>query len=111
MVQPLTFTCTTVGSSLLIWSTRHYIHDRGAELFFSSEEMLGTSKPSLNGACFGFANLTMVNSSDPVMIESQLHIEVLDQYNTSQIICINNARDVNVTITFSVGKYSTTYIY
>ena len=53
----------------------------------------------------------MVNSSDPVMIESQLHIEVLDQYNTSQIICINNARDVNVTITFSVGKYSTTYIY
>jgi hypothetical protein len=100
--QPLTFTCTTVGSQFLAWSSPHYVSENGSPLFFSSEDMVGTTRPSRNGASIG--NLTKVNSSDLIILESQLHFNVSDQYNTSQIICINTASGVNATITFNVGK-------
>ena len=76
----------------------------GADLFFSFREMVGNSKPSPNGA--SFANLTVVNASDLTMIilESQLHIVVSDQYNSSQIMCSNIASGRDVTLNFNVGK-------
>ena len=101
--QPLKFVCTTVGSPFLAWSSPHYVSESGSTLFFSdSEDTVGTTKPSLNGASIG--NLTKVNSSDPIILESQLHFNVSDQYGTSQIICINTANGVNATKTFIVGK-------
>jgi hypothetical protein len=101
--QPLTFTCMTVGSPFLAWRSPHYVSESGSTLFFSmSEDMVGTTKPSRNGASIG--NLTKVNSSDPIILESQLYFNVSDQYSTSQIICINTANGVNATITFNIGK-------
>ena len=66
--------------------------------------MVGTTRPSPNGVSIG--NLTKLNNSDPAMIilESQLHFNVSDQYSTSQIMCINTANGVNATISFNVGK-------
>ena len=102
--QSVTFTCMTVGSTILAWSSSHYISDTGAQLFFASDESLNSSKPSPNGA--SIANLTMVNTSNLSMIilESQLQFYVSEEYNASQIICSNNANGVNVTISFTVGK-------
>ena len=101
----MTFTCTTVGSSLLAWSSCHYISESGVQLYFSSsEDTVGTTKPSPNGASVG--NLTKVDRSDQVniILESALQFDVSDQYSTSQIICINNANNINATINFNVGK-------
>lgn len=101
--QPLIFICTIVGSPLLLWSSPHYISESGVQLFFSaSEDAVGTTKAFRNGASIG--TLTKVNLSDPIILESQLHINVLDQYSTSQIVCINAASGVNATITFNIGK-------
>jgi hypothetical protein len=101
--QAPTFTCTTVGSQFLTWSSPHYVSESGSPLFFSeSEDIVGTTKLSFNGASTG--NLTKVNSSDPIILESQLHFNVSDHYSTSQIICLNTASGVTATITFNVGK-------
>ena len=101
--QPVILTCTTVGSQFLAWSSPHYVSESGFPLFFSdSEDMVGTTRPSPNGASIGI--LTKVNSSGPIMLESQLHFNVSDQYSSSQIVCINTANGVNVTTTFIVGK-------
>jgi hypothetical protein len=64
--------------------------------------MVGTIRPSLNGASIG--NLTKVNSSDPIILESQLYFNVSDEHSTSQIICINTANGVNATLTLNIGK-------
>ena len=100
--EPLTFTCMTVGSPLLAWSSSHYISESGTQLSFSKEDMMGTTKLSPNDASVG--NLTKVNSSDPIILESTLHFNVSDQYSTSQIICINSANDLSTTINFNIGK-------
>ena len=100
--EPMTFTCTTVGSPLLAWSSRHYVGKDGSTFFFYKSEDVGTTKPSLNGESVG--NLTKVNSSNPIILESQLHFNVSDQYSTSQIICINIASGVNATTVFNIGK-------
>ena len=104
--QSLTFTCTTNGSPILAWSSSQYV---GSPLFFSSEDMVGTSRPSHNGASIGnltnHTNLTNLDSNSTVIIlESQLHFEVSDEYNSSQIICSNIASGMNVNIIFNVGK-------
>ena len=101
----VTFTCRTVGSPLLAWSSPHYISERGTQLFFSSsEDTVGTTRTSPNGASVG--NLTQINRSDPinVILESILQFNVSDQYSTSEIICISTANDVNATINFNIGK-------
>jgi hypothetical protein len=100
----LTFTCTTNGSSSLAWISDHYIGEMGAELVFTSGE-IGSNKTSPNGA--SFAILTKVNTSNlrMIMLESQLHIVVSDQYSSSQIICSNTGSATNVPINFNVGKY------
>ena len=101
--EPLTFICTTVGSPFLAWSSPHYVSESGSPLFFSaSEDIVGTPRSSLNGESIGI--LTKVNSSAPIILESQLSFNVSDQYSTSQIICINTANGVNATTTFNVGK-------
>ena len=101
--EPLTFVCTTFGSPFLAWSSPHYVSESGSPLFFSaSADMVGTTRSSLIGASIG--SLTKVNSSDPIILESQLHFNVSDQYSTSQIICISTANGVNATTTFNVGK-------
>ena len=100
--EPLIFTCTTIGSPFLAWSSSQYIIGTGSTLFFSSSEDVGTTKISLNGASVG--NLTKVNRSDPIILESTLQFNVSDQYSTSQIICINTANGVNATTEFNVGK-------
>ena len=76
----------------------------GDEVFFRSRETVGTRKQSPNGA--SFANLTKINDTDQTMItlESQLHIVVSDQYNSSQIICSNTGSGIDVPINFNVGK-------
>ena len=100
----LTFTCTTVGSTSLVWTSDHYISGMGADIFFSSREMVGSNKTSPNRA--SFANLTNINVSDLTMItlESQLHIVVSDQYNSSRIVCSNTGSGTSVPIDFNVGK-------
>ena len=100
--EPVTFTCMTVGSQFLGWNSPHYISESGSPLSFTFEDMVGTTRPSPNGASVG--NLTKVNSSNPVILESTLQFNVSDQYSTSQIICINSAKGVNVTSDFNVGK-------
>lgn len=70
--------------------------------FSDLEDMVGTTRPSLNEESIG--NLTEVNSSDPTTLESQLHFNVSDQYSSSQITCINHANGVNATTTFTVRK-------
>ena len=99
----LTFTCTTIGSTSLVWTSDHYIGDMGDDIFFSSSEMVGRNKTSPNGAV---ANLTSVNASDltMIMLESQLHIVVSDQYNSSQIVCSSIGSGTSVPIDFNVGK-------
>ena len=99
----MTFTCMTVGSPLLAWSSDRYISESGSVLFFSpSEDIMGTTKTSPNGASVG--NLTQVNSSDPIILESTLQFNVSHQYSRFQIICINIANGVNATTEFNVGK-------
>ena len=99
----LTFTCTTVGSPLLGWSSLQYVRESGSPLLFSqSQDTEGDTKPSPNGASVG--TLTKVNISDPIILESTLQFNVSDQYSTSQIICINIANGVNATTEFNVGK-------
>ena len=101
--EPVTFTCTIVGSPFLAWSSRQYISESGSQLLFSSsEDMVGTTRTSPNGASVG--NLTKINSSDPITLESMLHFSVSEQYSTSEIICINAANGVNATVSFSIGK-------
>ena len=98
--EPVTFTCMTVGSPFLAWSSYHYVSETGSSLFFSSlEDMVGTTRTSLNGA--SISNLTNVDNN---VLESTLYFHVSDQYSTSQIICINTASGVNATINFNVGK-------
>ena len=99
------FTCITSGSSSHEWISSQYIDDMpGDALFFVSRDPEGTRKDAPNGA--SFAILTMVNDSDVTMIilESQLHIVVSDQYNSSQIICSNTGSGTDVPINFNVGK-------
>ena len=100
----LTFTCTTVGSTSLVWTSDHYIGGMGADIFFSFRETVGSNEISPNGA--GFANLTNINTSDltMIMLESQLRIMVSDQYNSSQIVCSNTGSGTSVSINFDVGK-------
>ena len=73
-------------------------------MFLTSRETVGTRKPSPNGT--SYANLTKVNATDQTMIvlESQLHIVVSDQYNSSQITCFNTGSGTNVSINVNVGK-------
>ena len=94
----------TVGSPFLAWISDQYVSDMGAELFFTFRETIPLRKPSPNGA--SFANLTKVNASDQtmIMLESQLHIVVSNQYNSSQIICSNTGSGTNIPINFNVGK-------
>ena len=101
--EPVTFTCRTIGSPLLTWSSPHYISESGSTLFFPLSDDIGTTKTSPNGASVG--NLTNnVNNSDPIILESTLLFNVSDQFSTSQIICINTANGVNATTVFNVGK-------
>ena len=95
----------TVGSSSLVWISSNHIGDKpGDEVFFISRETVGTRKQSPNGA--SFAILTKVNATDQRMIvlESQLHIVVSDQYNSSQITCSNIGSGTDVPVNFNVGK-------
>ena len=103
--QTLIFTCVTVRSRSIAWSSDEYVSGSGNQLFFGVGERLGLTKPSpANNA--SFAQLTGVNDSDTGMIvlESQLHIVVSNKYNSSEIICYNNAHGLNETINFNVGK-------
>lgn len=102
--ETLIFTCRTVGSPLLGWSSSQYISESGVQLFFTSNDVVNASKPSPNRLSTG--NLTKLNVSDPAMIiiESQLQLVVSDEYNSSQIMCSNTANGIDVAINFNVGK-------
>ena len=92
----------TNRSLTISWSSDHYISGSGVQLFFVlGQDTQGTTKPSPNNA--SFANLTRANNETFELV-SQLHINVSAKYNTSTVICYNNAQDVNASITFSVGK-------
>ena len=94
----------TVGSPSLAWISEQYVSDMGAELFFTFRETAPLTKTSPNGA--SSANLTKVNASDQtmIMLESQLHIVVSNEYSSSQIVCSNTGSGTNVPINFNVGK-------
>ena len=111
-VQPgesVTFTRTTSGSPILVWSSIHYVSESGLQLFFGSEDTVGLLKHSPNNA--SVANLTMV---DGLVLESELHIIVSSKYTRyrSTVTCFNNAQLVNASISFDVGeKYSLPFRY
>ena len=99
--QLLTFTCETTGSRTIAWSSEEYVGRGGFQLSFLSIEMVGEMKRSTDGA--NFENLTMV---DPVnlVLESQLHINVLSTFSMFTVTCYNNAHAVNESITVNLSR-------
>lgn len=92
------FTCMTSGSIIQQWSSVHYVGDGGRLLFFGIDDIPGTEQRTPNNV--SVANLTIVNG---LMLESELRIIISADYPTSNVTCINDARQVNATICFSVA--------
>ena len=65
----VTFTCTTVGSSTLVWQSQDYIGS-GSQFEFRSIDSIGTSQSNPNAA----ANLTDISTSGMLTLTSTLRI-------------------------------------
>ena len=98
----ITFTCTTKGSSLLVWNSIEYISSSLGRIVFSSDQTIGTlSTP--NG--YTSAQLTNVyeDENGRRVIESQLTIIVQRTIQHFSITCQNVGSGLNETIFFKLS--------
>ena len=103
--QEVTFTCTTRGSSILAWSSDHYIGEGSLLEFVATINTQGTSiESAVNNNTV--ATLIYTNEDEQrFVLQSELRILVLSTHPQSTILCHNVDQSLETNITFCVfGK-------
>ena len=102
----VTFTCITMGSSILAWESRDYIGD-GIQLEFISIDSPGLTQQS---GTTTFATLDSVtNDNGEIVLVSTLQITASSQFPTSSVACRHVDSGTLNSTTFNVA--SEQYIY
>ena len=109
--ESVTFTCKTVGSYAIAWTSDQYIGLGGTQLAFAADfNEVGALHRSASIPST-FAALVLYNRTADVLM-STLHIITLLNAPSSSVTCIHVASDQRATINFSViGKDAYVYIY
>ena len=95
--ETVTFTCMTIGSNTIAWSSDEYIGSDGNRLEFIPVDMEGATQR------VGQTVATLVNISSVegvVILVSQLQISVQSTYQISSITCHSLGNDAVNTISF-----------
>ena len=87
--QPISVTCTTRGSQVLIWESEEYI-GQGNHVTVASSDQPGTTIPCFTDLEVAALVISTSNTPGEEMIESLLKINVTSTYPNFTITCRNN---------------------
>ena len=96
--QEITFTCETIGSSQLIWSSDQYIGIGGAQLQFFSRDTPGlVAASTINSDVFA----TLISAdAQSQRIVSTLHIKASSDMSNPSVMCVHSTDMTNKTFRF-----------
>ena len=98
--ENITFTCETMGSSVIAWRSEDYIEVGGTQLAFGTFNGVGDTQTSpINSATI--AILTVNDVVDGVQVlKSELRITPLSKFSTSSVTCVHVSSGVTNTSSF-----------
>ena len=103
--ETTTFTCETVGSNSIGWSSAEYIGKNGVRLEFASSERNGTIRSSVDSMAIAqLISFSSINGIDKLV--SQLQLTAQSKYQVSSVSCHNIGIGTKKTTYFRVaGEY------
>ena len=105
--QIVIFTCVTIGSGILEWSSNKYI-GQGEMWQFTSIRCHGENRTGNDPNTVAICDSATPVDGGQTMIVSQLSIVASVSYPTSTVSCSNNGGGGKMSITFqttAIGKY------
>ena len=104
--QTVVFTCTTRKSSILEWSSDHYIGNSGEILQLLSVNCLTTEVRSTIDSNTFATCLSVTQENGVTVIVSELRITVSAAFTTSTVNCSNNGLGSSDSIIFHIQGIS-----
>ena len=99
--ENVTFQCSTVGSSILAWSSDEYISDR---IEFLAIHRIGTIVAPNHYTSAVLIDIMINDGGGQVVIVSQLSIVVQKDISQSSITCHNVGRGQTKTVSFQLSS-------
>ena len=100
----VTFMCTTIGSSIIAWSSDEYIGRGGVRLELFANATSRESSQISNATAVLLS--TTYNSEGDIVLTSALSLVVMETPYNISVTCVNIGRETNSTIRLNVlGMY------